>query len=218
VGGETPPVRSDGLFLVNNNAGGNKADLFLERRLTYDAKLSPAAHTVDVRAKLGVALDNGTPATGWPVGVIGPYSGTIAAGENDSQTSVYTPLGLRGAQVNGKPVQLEAAAELRRNAFWGFLRMPSKSTTNLDMDLEGRVALQPGGWYELSLVHQPTVNSDRIRVNIEVPDGWQIAETLGMTAVSTQRAEADIRLQQDTTVGIRLTQLGVGSFWRRWLP
>ncbi|HZJ26667.1 MAG TPA: DUF4012 domain-containing protein [Acidimicrobiia bacterium] len=208
--GALAPARSDSLMLVNQNAAGNKTDYYLHRSVDAKVRVEPAARGSRARVamNLTVQLRNDAPAAGLSTTVIGPYDDRFAPGENRSYVSVYSPLGLTDAVLDGQPGALEAERELGRQVYSTFVSIPSGSTSTLELGLEGEVPLGPGGWYALDLGRQATVRADAVRVRVEVPDGYEIADIAGLDAQSPSTAATEIALDEPTTVWVRVVPAG----------
>jgi UDP-GlcNAc:undecaprenyl-phosphate GlcNAc-1-phosphate transferase len=210
--GRTPPLAGDSLLVVNHNGAANKTDYFLSRRIRYDVRLQPDGDQTRLRAGLDLTLKNDAPASGLPNGVIGPFDGRFAAGENVSRLSMYSPSIVRDARLGADPLELASAPVLGRFVHATELDMAPGSTTKLHVDLEGRAALR-SGWFFLDLVRQPTVRPDQVDVRIEVPSGWRIADTLGIERVGVAEARLTLPLEHDLRVGVRLERSGVLGIW-----
>ena len=98
VAGALPAPEVDGLAVVDVNAGGNKLDAYLQRTVRYEAVVDEGSGRVDGTAT--VTLRNDAPATGLPPDVAGNQLG-LPEGTNRTYLSVYSPLGLAGAEVGG---------------------------------------------------------------------------------------------------------------------
>lgn len=170
----------DSLLITNQNAGANKVDYYLRRRIRYEVDLRPGNGVAEAEAKLDVTFENGAPASGLDQYVIGPNAKDVAAGENVSITSVFGALRLRQATLDGRPFAPGVGTELGHNVYRDFLRIPAASSRTLHMELAGTVALEPGGWYRLDLLHQPRLTADAVEIRVTLPDGWQAADVEGM--------------------------------------
>jgi hypothetical protein len=168
IDGALPAVDGgDAFAVVNNNAVGNKIDLYLHRTVDYSATWDP--DTGEVEATATVTVRNGAPSSGLPAYVIGsplaPES-RPASGTNRTYLSIYSPLALDGATVEGAPVMLEPQRELGRNVYSLFLDVPPEGgTRTLELRLVGRVA--PGDRYQLTVGNQPLVVPDDVTVTVD---------------------------------------------------
>jgi hypothetical protein len=198
-------LRSDSLLVTTQNAAGNKLDYYLRRRFDYAVRLDPDASGQQARVSgtLQVGLDNTGPDRGLAPIVIGPYDERFVAGENRSFVSLYTPLRFTTATLDGEPAGLEAATELGRNVFSSFVSVLAHDSRALAVDLRGTVELTADGWYRLDVVRQPGLHPDEVRVAIEVPRAWRIAEAEGLD-VDAGRATARMDLTKTTTLRIRV--------------
>jgi len=209
--GNVAAPRGDSLMLVSQNAAGNKADYFLDRRVSYDVKLQPDAHASQalVTGRVSVDLHNGAPASGLPAIMIGPYNSDYQAGENHAFVSLYTPSAFVGATLDGKPAQLESAQELGRNVFSSYVSIPSESDGTLGFDLSGREPLVDG-WYRLDVLKQATLRPDQLEVSVEVPAGWRIVDTYGVHVDPNNARRAIVSTAEagPVTVGVRVRRSG----------
>jgi hypothetical protein len=206
IAGRVEPTEADSLLVVNQNAGAGKIDYYFRRRLDYDVQLRPDGDLLGVTGRLQIDMENQAPAEGLPRYIIGPFNDRFQAGENFSYFSLYSPLALTGATWDGAPIELDAEEELGRNVYSAFLSIPARSTRSLEVQLEGSVAPQGDGWYELDLLHQPLLVGDDVTVSVEVVDGWRIVEAEGAQLEAGRGAVARLRLEQDETVRVRLVQ------------
>jgi UDP-N-acetylmuramyl pentapeptide phosphotransferase/UDP-N-acetylglucosamine-1-phosphate transferase len=209
VGGAVPRLGSDSLLVTNQNSSANKVDFYLTRRLDYSVRLTPQPGTTRVRAnaELDVTLANAAPA-GVSSVALGPWDERFEPGEDRSFVSVYTPLAFTAASLDGAPTQLEAATELGRNVFSGYVGVPAGAARTLSVDMRGTVVLAPGGWYELDVVRQPTLWPDDVTVVVEVPDGWRITDAEGLELLSPRRAGAQVSLERTGRMRVRLEPAG----------
>lgn len=208
VAGELGPVRSDALLVNTQNAGANKIDYYLDRRIDYRVRVSPdpGKRTARVETRLTVRLENTAPAAGLPQIVIGPFADGFVAGENRSYVSVYTGLDLRSATVDGAPVGIATQREVSRRVVSLGVAIPATSTRTVTLTFAGRVRLRAGGWYELDLGHQPTLEPDRVQVSVEVPDGWEVADAPGLVTPFDRRASGVLLLERNRRVRVRIAR------------
>ncbi len=107
--GALPPLGSaDGFSVVLNNAGANKLDVYLDRRIEYRAEFDPLTRTLT--GTIEATFTNSAPTEGLPSGVIDNYVGD-PVGTNRTLVSFYTALPFVGATLEGEPVQLELGSE-----------------------------------------------------------------------------------------------------------
>jgi UDP-N-acetylmuramyl pentapeptide phosphotransferase/UDP-N-acetylglucosamine-1-phosphate transferase len=200
VAGGLAPVRSDTLAVNSQNAGANKIDFYLHRHIEYRVHLAPdpGNRTARVTARLTIELDNTAPDKGLPEIVIGPNPPNAPpAGVNRSFVSVYTPLGVDRMSIDGAQSTFSAGQEVGRGVYSQVVDIPALSSRTLQFDLSGRVRLEPGGWYELDLGHQPTLDPDRVQVSVDVPAGWTVADAPGLARPFDQRASGEVVLGRD---------------------
>jgi hypothetical protein len=207
VAGRMAPVRSDAVAVTTSNVAANKIDSYLQRNVNYRVQLDPEAgrRRVGVAGKLTVELHNSAPAQGLPRIVIGPYlPERFQAGENRSYMSLYSPLALTGAALDGRPVGVFGGVERGRNVYSLTASIPARTTQIVTADFAGVARLRAGGWYELDVGHQPTVQPDRLRVSIAVPHGWRIAAAPGLERVSARQATGTVSQQEPERIRVRV--------------
>ena len=207
IAGRVAPIDSDSLLVVNQNAAGNKIDYYLNRTTSYDVQLRPVGEQLAVSSRVRVRMENDAPDT-LPRYVIGPYDQRFKAGENRTFISVYSPLDLQSATLDGRPLDLKGADELGRRVYSSFLSIPARATSTLELQLEGEVDALPGGWYELDLLHQPLLNPEPTTASFAVPEGWRIVEAQGAELEGDRRAVVRLVPERDHTVRLRLAADG----------
>ena len=204
------PLRPDG---ADHPERGRQQDRLLpaaddQRRRHPDAGEQPRgrlALTALADATLDIRLDNAAPASGLPPSIIGPYTSGFQAGENASYLSIYSPLSLASASLNGVPTTLSSAGDdQQRDVYSAFLDLASNQTGTLDVDLTGRVALLPGGWYELDLPHQPVVNPDQVRVTVSLAPGWKVTAARGAVITGSHGVVAHLTQATDGAVWVQV--------------
>lgn len=166
VTGALLPVSGDALAVTSNNLIGNKTDLFLQRRIDYDVEWDPGTRTV--RSVLRVHLVNDAPGSGLPDYVIGNALGEgdqPPPGTNRTYVSVFTPLALEGARLNGQVLPMESQVEAGRNVFSTFLELgPAGGEAILELVLQGSIG--GTGGYRLDLAPQVLARPDVLDVAV----------------------------------------------------
>jgi hypothetical protein len=167
--GALPAVDGDFLAVVNSNATGNKIDRFLSRDVDYRATWDPASGEVD--ATLSVTLVNDAPSVGLPRYIIGNALGEegwdLPPGTNRTHLSLYSPLALEGADLDGEPLELSAEVERDRYAYSLFLDIPPEGGTRVvTLRLRGSIPVDGDG-YRLDVAGQPLVVPDDLHVTVE---------------------------------------------------
>ena len=205
--GHVGTVRSDALAVTTSNFAANKIDYYLDRTIDYRVRLQPdsTGARATVTSDLDVGLANTAPAAGLPQIVIGPFDDRFVAGLNRTFLSLYSPLAFGASSWNGTPAGVTPGVELDRNVLSMVRDLPAETTDTLTTRLTGDVVLDHG-WYDLEVVHQPTLNPDRVRVSIEVPDGWRIDKTRGMRTTFARAAVRQFNLDRTTTMGVHLVR------------
>lgn len=173
--------RTDGgdlLGLVTQNSAQNKIDVFLRRQVDYDVTYDPETGAVSGTAT--VTLTNEAPADGLPAAVIGNNDQGLPFGTNRVWLSMYTPLGLDEARLDGRRIGVEFNREFPLGdspgaaVYGGFFTVPPGATLTLEFDVAGSV--EPGT-YRLELPRQPVVNPDDVHVEVSLPPGWRFEQS-----------------------------------------
>jgi hypothetical protein len=219
-GGAPRPRKRDVLAVTTQNVSANKLDYYLRRAFDYRITLDPGAadDAPNARADVNVSLRNEAPTAGLPPIVAGPYEGQPGRfhyGQLLSYVSVYTPLDLVEATVGGQPAVVTQSDELGAHVISTNVDVDAQSNKTLNLRLQGRVPMRGNGWYELDLGHQASLQPDRSRVTVEVPDGWRIDKVSGGVVPSgPDRASRSIELDRPTTVRVHVVRSGV-NLWER---
>jgi len=159
--GAMAPVRGDSLAVVVQNAGASKIDWFLRRKVDYQATLD--THSGAVSAKATIQLANQAPPRGLPNYIIGNVVG-LPAGTSRLYVSVYSPLALQRASLDGQPLVLESGTEQGRGVYSTFVNVPAGATRSLTLDLTG--SMPTARPYRLDLHRQPSVAPDQVSVSL----------------------------------------------------
>lgn len=204
LAGAIAPVRGDFLQVVTQNSGQNKIDWFQRRDVSYHAAYDPV--TGMVRSRLQVRLTNAAPAEGLPGYIIGGPGFPVGAGQARSWVSVYSPLGLDGATLDGAAVAPKAEDELGRHVYSVFVTLGAGRSATLELSLSGVLRDRPE--YHLDVGRQPTVTPDHLSVDIAVPPGWKVAAG-GDLDVHAHRASARVVQATDLAFVARVVPAGV---------
>ena len=151
-------LHGDALMVTTQNAAGNKVDFYLHRSVSYDATVAPDGDAKRVNATVTVTLRNDAPSKGQPKYVIGPFDSRFTPGQNRLFLTVYSPLAATAATLDGKPLDVQGAAEFGRLAHSVFVDVPAGSTRTVVFRLGGHV--RGGGAYRLDVVRQPLIYDD----------------------------------------------------------
>ena len=213
--GAVPPVVSDAFELTTQNAAANKIDYYLTRTVDYRIRLRPLAGAGGAGAptraaatgSVTVTLHNGAP-LGLPPIVDGPGFPGMVAGENRTFVTLYTPLQFSRPTLNGAPTGLEPERELGRWADATFVDVAAGQTATLATHLSGTLHLAAGGWYELSLPHQPVINPDRVTVTVTVAPGWRVVAARGARVVGSTTASTTMEVTAPRTVWVQVAPDG----------
>ncbi|MEY2451726.1 MAG: hypothetical protein QOD92_1300 [Acidimicrobiaceae bacterium] len=170
------PARNGGDYLsvTQSNENPSKIDAYLQRDVTYDATYFPDTGQVDGDVK--IRLTNSVPSTDLPEDVVGNANG-LPVGTNHLFLNVYSPLGAVGATINGVPTGLGSIKRFGLSAYTVVVDVPPGGTVTVEIKLAGIV--DRSRQYQLTVVRQPTVNSDHIDVTLNTRDGWRIVSFPG---------------------------------------
>ena len=200
----------DVVHVTDANFSANKLDYYLERNLDYRLEVRPDAigRGADATGSLTVRFANTAPTSGLPRIVAGPFEGAkpgqFVEGENVSYVSVYSPLGLKGAKLDGADVPVISGEELGLNVYSTVVRLLAQQDRTLALDLGGRVRMGRDGWYVLRLGSQPMVRPGNARVSISVPAGYRITAATRLQKAYGQRATGILPLDRPTTIRVRI--------------
>ncbi|MDQ3679156.1 MAG: DUF4012 domain-containing protein [Actinomycetota bacterium] len=203
VAGAMAAVRGDFLGVVTQNASGNKIDWFLRRSIGYQAHFDPGSG--DVRSKLRITLSNQAPAGGLPDYVIGSVTKPpLPIGANKLYLSIYSPLNLSGARLDGQTLRLESEQERGRHVYSAYVVVPAGGTSTVELDLEGRLESlsdDGGAGYGLDLHRQPFLAPDAVSTSVELARGWRANQPGQGGHDRPERLElvADRRVRVDVT-------------------
>lgn len=199
LAGAVPAVRGDALGVVVQNASGSKIDWFLRQAVDYQVSLDPGNGTL--RAKAKVELRNTAPSGGLTPEIIGSVlQPPLPLGTSRLYVSVYTPWGLAGATLNGRPTGLQSEVELGRRVYSSYVDIPPGGTATLLLDLEG--SLPGGAAYRLDVMHQPTVSPPQVTASLSLAAGWIAVPTPASS--STLALSAPSALDRDRVARVAL--------------
>ncbi len=161
----------DLLAVTTQNAANNKIDVFLRRTISDAVNYDPANGAV--ASRVTITLHNEAPAQGLPSEVVGSYPGSgLPPGTNETWLTLYSPLGLHAATVNGQNQGASDVAELGVHAYSEYVDIPPGGSATLTFDLSG--VTTPGPDYKLVLYNQPMVVPDLDIVNVQPTSGWTV--------------------------------------------
>ncbi|HWJ60989.1 MAG TPA: DUF4012 domain-containing protein [Acidimicrobiales bacterium] len=161
------PPGSDGFSLVQQNAGNNKIDAYLERKITYEPTVD--AKTGELKAVLTVEMTNAIPFAILPESVGGNTRGA-PDGTNVTTLSLFTRNVVTKATIDGKPLTMGPGTERGLNA-WDTpqFNIPAGATITIEIELAGGVDLAKG--YRLAILPQPVAVPDRFSSTLTVENG-----------------------------------------------
>jgi hypothetical protein len=177
VGGPaTAPTAGDYLMPVGVNAGGNKLDAFLHRRLGWRVRLAPDG---SAEAVASLRLRNAVEPEGLPRYIIGPFDRRFQAGVNEQIQTLYVAGGysFTKASLDGVQVGAEAQADLGGLALSQSVGVPAGDSATIAYQLSRPDAVERLGddrlRYRLLLRPQAAVRPDQARVMVDAPPGWR---------------------------------------------
>lgn len=159
--GGMAPLQGDALAVIVQNASPSKIDWFLRRKVDYAATIDQG--TGALTAKATIQLTNQAPPAGLPRYIIGNGFG-LPPGTSRMYVSVYSPLLLQGAMIDGQPLLLDSEKERGRGVYSAFLDVPAGGSRTLVLELAG--AVSPDVPYRLDLHRQPSAAPDQVTVSL----------------------------------------------------
>ena len=165
LAGNVPTVLGDNFGLVMNNGSGGKIEYFLDRDVSYDAVIDPATETVS--STVTATFRNGAPSNGLPDYIIDNLTPVtnLPNGTNRLYLSLYSPLELKSATVDGKPFDLQAEIEFSRHVYSGFITVPSNGEATVVAEFDGPIA-GVGRNYRLEVFRQPFARPETLNVSV----------------------------------------------------
>jgi hypothetical protein len=214
--GAAPRVSTDLLMVTTQNAAANKLDAYLHQEMSYTATITPTTGSdVGVKGSVEVTLQNNTPG-GLPLYVQGPNADGLAAGDNRTFVSVYTPLALSGALADGATTATESATELGRNVYAAYELVKPAGKRQLTLFVEGTEKLAPGGWYQLDVPHQTGVEATPTRISLTLPGGWKFSRAKDMQlGDGGHQATFDQPVNRDLTLRLKIVRDYGSGLWGR---
>ncbi len=183
-------LQPGGIALVTNSASANKIDYYVRHHLDLSINLRADG---GARTQLRVELENRAPVAGVPRYVIGPNQPFLLAGESYRLVSLFCgddcfiatapeSLLLTGDYRSGRGEEIQTdlvdrvTAELGSVVVDTFVSVPARSSAHLIYEY-----VQPGVWettpdggivYRFGLRGQRTITPPKVRISVEVPDGF----------------------------------------------
>jgi uncharacterized protein DUF4012 len=152
----------DLLALVHQNRGGSRLDGYLRRDVDYRLRVADGV----AAATVTVTLRNQLTDTLLPDSIVGNDQGSTP-GTNLTRLTVHTSLDLRVARLDGRAVTVEQDDAFGRNAITALVDVAPGATRVLELELGGPITWSAAD-YRLTLPHQPLVNDDTIRLDVEI--------------------------------------------------
>ena len=161
------PSGSDGFSIIQQNAGNNKIDAYLKRKITYEPTVNAA--TGELRAELTIEMTNGVPFAVLPA-VIGGNTRGAPDGTNVTTLSLFTRNVVTKATIDGEPLTMGPGTEKGLNA-WDTpqFNIPAGATVTIKIELAGGLDLRNG--YRLTILPQPVAEADRFTSTLTVENG-----------------------------------------------
>jgi hypothetical protein len=181
--GSVPAPSGDSFGLIVQNAGANKLDAFLKRRVTYSATVD--ADSGRERARATITLHNTAPSSGLPDYVIGNEVG-LPTGTTRLIVAAYSRLALQTATIDGRPLPLIGEQEFSRNVYSAFVDIPAGASRTITIDLRGAVDLSRGS-YTFDWFSQVVPNPDQLSWSLQVDGGANVAAATTTPTVTISR-------------------------------
>jgi hypothetical protein len=126
----------------------------------------------------------------------------IPPGTNRTFVSIYSPLAIEGATLDGQPVQMETGQELGRYVYSAFVDIPPGGDRTVHLDLVGNIA---GPNYRLDIDRQPLVTADQVGVSVALTGPYRLHPSEGMT-LTGDTAYANGALEQNRTYQVTVSR------------
>ncbi|MCB0972085.1 MAG: DUF4012 domain-containing protein [Acidimicrobiales bacterium] len=161
------PEGGDGLSVIQQNAGNNKLDAYLQRTIDYEPTID--ADSGDLSATLRIELRNDVPSLDLPDAVVGNSRG-VPLGTNLTWLTIFTPHQVTTATLDGEPIVLGPTRE-RGIGGWDtpLIEVPPGGSAVLELELVGGVDLTEA--YTLAVLPQPVANPDRFTSTLRIVGG-----------------------------------------------
>ena len=189
------PAGSDGFSLIQQNAGNNKIDAYLERSINYHPTID--VDTGKLTATMTVKLKNAVPFASLPEAVGGNTRGA-PDGTNLTTLTLFTRNVVTAATLDGEPLTMGPGTERGLNA-WDTpqFAIPPGATVTITIELEGGLDLTHG--YRLKILPQPVANPDRFTSTLTTVNG-----TVAGSGDHDEVLFEDDPLEAPTSVRVRL--------------
>lgn len=157
----------DGFSFVQQNAGNNKIDAYIERSIQYRTTVDATSGALE--ATLRLELHNALPPGQFPPAVV-DNSRAAPPGTNVGTYTIHTPHVVTSATLDGSPILLGSNPERGLRA-WDtpVLNIGAGKTRVLELRLTGNLDLSDG--YQLTVLPQPVANPDQLQVSLGVKGG-----------------------------------------------
>lgn len=187
IGGDAAvPVRddADSFGATVQNGNGSKIDYFLHRSVNYVAHVDGKTGRVD--ATVTLTLRNDAPRHGEPSYVIGnPFK--ELNGTNRTILSLYSPLSLQRATLDGKKLTLVTEREFDRNVWTDVVDIPATSSRTIVLELSGTIDLHTGR-YRFDYIPQVLANPDAVSVAVDVANAHATDVSPGVKVTRSARS------------------------------
>ena len=187
--------RGDGFAVTISNGAPNKIDAYLTKATRYEAVVDPVSGAVE--AKLTVTLTNAIPGTALPPVVVGNVVGA-PSGTSISYVTVFSPLQLMAARVDGVDVPWVPEVERGWKTYSRFVRIAPHAAVMIEMTLRGRVDVSRGYW--LQLRPQPGAMAEGVSIDVRTRNGLTVLRR-------GQRLETSIQLRGGLSWNRRLKRI-----------
>ena len=183
ISGTLPQPESDGFSYTLNNSGPNKMDTFVNRSLDYQATVNEHTGAVTATATIRIK-NNATETVALPDDVTGNYRGA-PRGSVQSLLSVYSPLQLFSASIDGKPVAFgdDRLFERGWRVYDTQITVPPGKELVIELRLVGKVDVSQG--YSWLTKPQPLAAPNNVSVSIRFKHGKRSVRYRGPLDVTT---------------------------------
>jgi hypothetical protein len=162
-----PSLAGDDVLVTTANANPNKIDAYLHREIAYDATLDPSTGALEATVTVDLLNDAPLDLSDY---VIGNANGE-PQGSNRMLLSLYTGLGVRGAELDGQPLPYETHDEYGLRRVVTFVTVPPGGRIQVRFVLAGDLALDPSGdGFSVHVRSPALVHADSFEVRLQSPE------------------------------------------------
>lgn len=159
----SPDAGADLISVRTANAGPNKLDVYLSRRIAHEVVIDPLDG--DLAAAMSVTLRNDAP-EGLSAYATGEWGSDLAPGDNRQVVSLYTAHLLDEVRVDGVAVPVESQRELGWNVYTVTVVVGAGTEVTIEWLLFGSTPARADEPYRLVWSAQPVFRPDQLDIEV----------------------------------------------------